>query len=646
MSKFYFRLLGLSASETPLLPQYPDFYLAGGKWLPMPSPPYPMPGPKDWVSPKMVANLPSEAYRSDDPPPLDPRLVYPPGVCPEERPPTPPPPRESLEQEETYQEVCQFYDRLYFRGDVEGEEEDEDEAAAEGGDEEGPSRSPSPPAAAKRPRIASASPSPLPSPSPPGSATTLSPDYRSPSPAPRPATLVTPPLPQTPPQDEELAQPLSLPMDDSFTENNSPPMSNGGHDQNVQSPSYTPPLDTAAPLPPSLEAMLRPKWRAARDSSNRIYYYHRQTKVTQWEVPWADPIASVGDIGRPLTIETGDTDTEEERGEDGEDTDTEDDSEDEDVEMMGEAGKEEIPEEQIPDSDLSASEKRMLMRMRGRTKEERSNMRRMKKERDKERREQERQVSRERHTRHRRDGLVVEHIVPARVSDKDKADLMTFKEMRERLLNKDKIREQQMKEEREEEEKERREERAKVDKASRERKRAAEKAKREAEFRQLTLNTSVEFTGAQTPITSTTPSTTTSGAVSATPVSSRKTTQAAADTSSDVEKKHKDKFVKEMSKVVVKILDPYRKKGVRGHIGNTTDFKHLAKKVYHSNDQSPTLKLSFQLTYTIMHKELKHCKSIEELKATEKVKKKASEYASKYMKKFEREYKRSPGGDD
>jgi len=140
----------------------------------------------------------------------------------------------------------------------------------------------------------------------------------------------------------------------------------------------------------------------------------------------------------------------------------------------------------------------------------------------------------------------------------------------------------------------------------------------------------MESIGPQTPITSTTPSSTTAAAVSVAPVSSRKTTQAAADTSSDVEKKHKDKFVKEMSKVVVKILDPYRKKGVRGHIGNTTDFKHLAKK----------------LTYTIMHKELKHCKSIEELKATEKVKKKASEYASKYMKKFEREYKRSPGGDD
>ena len=61
--------------------------------------------------------------------------------------------------------------------------------------------------------------------------------------------------------------------------------------------------------------------------------------------------------------------------------------------------------------------------------------------------------------------------------------------------------------------------------------------------------------------------------------STHKTTQAAADTSSDVDKKHKDKFLKEMSKVVVKILDPYRKAGVKGHIGNTEDFKHLAKKV-------------------------------------------------------------------
>ena len=61
--------------------------------------------------------------------------------------------------------------------------------------------------------------------------------------------------------------------------------------------------------------------------------------------------------------------------------------------------------------------------------------------------------------------------------------------------------------------------------------------------------------------------------------SSARTTQAAADTSSDVEKKHKEKFLKEMSKLVVKILDPYRKKGVKGYISKTDDFKHLAKKV-------------------------------------------------------------------
>ena len=66
---------------------------------------------------------------------------------------------------------------------------------------------------------------------------------------------------------------------------------------------------------------------------------------------------------------------------------------------------------------------------------------------------------------------------------------------------------------------------------------------------------------------------------SVTSTSQGRTTQAAADTSSDVEKKHKEKFVKEMSKTVVKILDPYRKKGVKGHIRKNDDFKYLAKKV-------------------------------------------------------------------
>lgn len=396
----------------------------------------------------------------------------------------------------------------------------------------------------------------------------------------------------------------------------------------------------------ALIVKLPPKWKSARDSSGRVYYYHSVSRVTQWDPPSQEQEeeeeeGGVDYVNNEYSMETADTDDEEDRSEDGDDTDTEDDSEEESEDTAVENGgenKEEAEDGEIPDSDLSASEKRMLLRMRGRTKEERTNIRRMKKERDKERREQERLVSRERHTRHRRDGLVEEHLVPARISEKDKADLMTFKEMRERLLNKDKIREQQLKEEKEEDEKERREEKAKQDKIRKEERRAAEKAKREVEFRNVTGDgETIGVSGLVTPEPSHAtpikvtpqPSSSSDSPSQSTPASSKKTTQAAADTSSDVEKKHKEKFVKEMSKVVVKILDPYRKKGVRGHIGNTDDFKHLAKK----------------LTYSITHKELKHCKAAEELKATEKVKKKASEYVSKYMKKYDREYKKSPDQD-
>jgi len=377
------------------------------------------------------------------------------------------------------------------------------------------------------------------------------------------------------------------------------------------------------------------KWKMARDSEGRAYYYHSQTKAAQWEPPTEEQLAeeeeddeSREEREEKIDMETASTDSEgeEDRCEDGEDTDTEDDSEDEETtEGTDSADVEEQDKEEgeIPDSDLSASEKKMLLRMRRRTKEERQLSRRQKKERDKERKEGERQWLRERHKRHRAKGLVEEHIIPARITDKDKVDLMTFKEMRERLLHKDEIRQQQEKEEREEEEADRRE-KDKREKAKRaEEKRAADKARRELDgvkFQQL-----VDSGPAQPQ------------AAAATPVKAEKTptkhsktkdttTTAAADTSSDVEKKYKDKFVKEISKTIVKILDPYRRKGVKGYIGTTEDFKHLAKK----------------LTYSIMQKEIKQCKTVEELKATEKVKKKAAEYVLKYMKRYEGEYQKSP----
>ena len=57
-------------------------------------------------------------------------------------------------------------------------------------------------------------------------------------------------------------------------------------------------------------------------------------------------------------------------------------------------------------------------------------------------------------------------------------------------------------------------------------------------------------------------------------------TTAAADTSSEVVKKIKDRFLKEASKVIVKLLDAYRRPGAtKGFIQNVEDFKHLAKKV-------------------------------------------------------------------
>ena len=139
--------------------------------------------------------------------------------------------------------------------------------------------------------------------------------------------------------------------------------------------------------------------------------------------------------------------------------------------------------------------------------------------------------------------------------------------------------------EREEEEKERREERVRQDKIKREERRALEKAKRESELRnlgsedQMDLSIDISLAESNVSISDSFLLSTPQPSVTSTSHTSGRTTQAAADTSSDVEKKHRDKFVKEMSKVVVKILDPYRKKGVKGHIKKNDDFKYLAKKV-------------------------------------------------------------------
>lgn len=99
----------------------------------------------------------------------------------------------------------------------------------------------------------------------------------------------------------------------------------------------------------------------------------------------------------------------------------------------------------------------------------------------------------------------------------------------------------------------------------------------------------------------------------------RTTTTAAADTSSEVAKKIKEQFRRQMSQFVVVYLNPYRKPDCKiGRIGSTEDFKHLARK----------------LTHHVMAKELKHCRHVEDLEVNENVKAKAKDYVRKYMSRY------------
>ncbi|XP_013913928.1 PREDICTED: histone-lysine N-methyltransferase SETD2 isoform X3 [Thamnophis sirtalis] len=106
--------------------------------------------------------------------------------------------------------------------------------------------------------------------------------------------------------------------------------------------------------------------------------------------------------------------------------------------------------------------------------------------------------------------------------------------------------------------------------------------------------------------------------------SSKKPKTAEADTSSELAKKSKEVFRKEMSQFIVQCLNPYRKPDCKvGRITTTEDFKHLARK----------------LTHGVMNKELKYCKTPEDLECNENVKHKTKEYIKKYMQKFGSVYK-------
>uniref|UniRef100_A0A8C4NFV4 WW domain-containing protein n=1 Tax=Eptatretus burgeri TaxID=7764 RepID=A0A8C4NFV4_EPTBU len=100
---------------------------------------------------------------------------------------------------------------------------------------------------------------------------------------------------------------------------------------------------------------------------------------------------------------------------------------------------------------------------------------------------------------------------------------------------------------------------------------------------------------------------------------SKKPKTAEADTSTELAKRSKDTFRKELSQFIVQCLNPYRKPDCKaGRIVSTEDFKHLARK----------------LTHGVMNKELKNCRNHEDLEVNENVKHKTREYIKKYMQKF------------
>ena len=174
--------------------------------------------------------------------------------------------------------------------------------------------------------------------------------------------------------------------------------------------------------------------------------------------------------------------------------------------------------------------------------------------------------------------------------EREKTDLMTFQEMRERLANRDAIREKQEIEEREEAERDREEEKQRLRQLEKEkREQAVEKQtvveKKAAQH--LAVSTKDRNSPSNSKVTSPEANLSTEQVVqksderfTSSCEQTSKTTTAAADTSSEVSKKIRENFMKEASKIIVKALDPFRKSdSQKAKIKSTEDFKHLAKKV-------------------------------------------------------------------
>ena len=171
---------------------------------------------------------------------------------------------------------------------------------------------------------------------------------------------------------------------------------------------------------------------------------------------------------------------------------------------------------------------------------------------------------------------------------------MTFEEMRMRLVNRDAIREKQEEEERAEDLRE------------------MEEAARQRQLEKKRLQGEVQGKAALASLAT------------------------AADT--ETERKFKAAFLKEISKVVVKVLEEYRNTET-SKIKTKEDFKNLAKKVPAKNKMENFVGFNclfeLQLSHQILAGEMKHGRRVEDLKLTDRVKKKITDFVHKCMAKYD-----------
>uniref|UniRef100_A0A4Y6EZ29 [histone H3]-lysine(36) N-trimethyltransferase n=1 Tax=Brachionus koreanus TaxID=1199090 RepID=A0A4Y6EZ29_9BILA len=109
-------------------------------------------------------------------------------------------------------------------------------------------------------------------------------------------------------------------------------------------------------------------------------------------------------------------------------------------------------------------------------------------------------------------------------------------------------------------------------------------------------------------------------------VNSEASTSGLVTASNNSFKAYRDQFREKLSKLIIKILQPFLNKDCKyGHIRNNEDFKHLARK----------------FTHTIMEKEISRATNLEELDLDKRIKLKAKDYICKYMQKFRDGYSKN-----